>query len=323
MPKVSIVIPVYNLENYIEKTLRSVFSQTLTDIEVIAVDDGSADNSPAILDKIAETESRLKVIHKENGGVSSARIAGIQVATGGYIGFVDGDDLIDADMYERLYHNAIQYGADISHCGYRVIQQNGKICYRYNTGEIKTQDNHTGIYDLLEGTIIEPGLCNKLYRRNLFSVLLKSGKLNTSLVINEDLLMNYFLFRLSEKSIYEDFCPYQYIKREGSASQSDTRLIDFEHPIRVRQEIVKDCKDTPEEELAKRIYLSKTLHKLSELTSKNSADFFELKQEMYTIVKQNRDIVLKLPLKSKLNGLLSIFCPTLFEAVNKLYRSGE
>lgn len=319
-PLISIIIPCYNIESYIEKTLDSVFAQIYRNIEVIAIDDGSRDGTGTVLDRYAKKESRLRVLHQKNQGVSAARIQGIEVSCGEYIGFVDGDDLIDADMYKRLYHNAVTYGADISHCGYRVVNQNS-VRYCYNTGKMIEQNRKNGVVDLLEGAIIEPGLCCKIYRRNLFNPIL-SGKtgFDPTLRLNEDLLLNYFLFRIADKSIYEDFCPYQYIKREGSASQSESRIIDYSHPIRVRQIIYQDCIGTEEETLAKRIYISKTLHKISEIYDKPGSEFLQFRDEMIAIVKQNKEIIPELSLKQRINAALLIHAPVFYKIVNRIYR---
>ena len=95
---ISIIVPIYKVEKYIRQCVDSIINQTYEDIEIILVDDGSPDNCPQICDDYAKTDSRVKVIHKENGGIMSARKAGLKVATGEYIGFVDGDDWIEADM---------------------------------------------------------------------------------------------------------------------------------------------------------------------------------------------------------------------------------
>lgn len=117
-PKVSIVVPIYNVEAYLSRCLDSILSQTLQDIEVIAVNDGSTDASGEILDQYASKDTRIIVIHKKNGGVSAARNDGIQLVKGEYIGFVDPDDWIDHDMYEALYHSAVEEKADIVMCTY-------------------------------------------------------------------------------------------------------------------------------------------------------------------------------------------------------------
>ncbi|HDV0860284.1 TPA: glycosyltransferase, partial [Enterococcus faecalis] len=117
MPKISIIVPVYNVEKYLEKCVRSILAQTFTDFELILVDDGSPDSSGAMCDQFAEQDQRVKVIHKENGGLSDARNAGIEIATGEYLGFVDSDDYIADDMYELLYTNIVKEDADLSICG--------------------------------------------------------------------------------------------------------------------------------------------------------------------------------------------------------------
>lgn len=322
-PLISIIIPCYNIENYIVHTLDSVFSQTYRSIEVIAVDDGSQDSTGAVLDCYAEKEPRLIVFHQDNQGVSLARIHGIEASHGEYIGFVDGDDLIDAEMYDKLYRNAVAYSADISHCGYRVVNRDS-VKYYYNTGKVKIQNQRDGVVDLLEGTFIEPGLCCKLYRKQLFDrILSDETSFDSSLRLNEDLLLNFFLFRSATKSIYEDFCPYQYIKRENSASQSESRIIDYAHPIRVRQIIYQQCLGTAEEALAKRIYISKTLHKISEIYEKTGDEFLQFRDEMITIVKQHRHVVPELSLKQQINAALLIYSPILYGVINHLYRKHQ
>ena len=112
MAKISVIIPVYNCEKFIEKCLQSLVNQTLTDIEIILVNDGSTDNSQKIIEKFSDT--RIKLINKKNGGQSSARNVGLDVANGEYIGFIDSDDWVDSDFFEKLYNTAKKYNADIS-----------------------------------------------------------------------------------------------------------------------------------------------------------------------------------------------------------------
>lgn len=114
MCEISIIVPVYKVEPYLRKCVDSILAQTFTDFEVILVDDGSPDNSGKICDEYASKDSRVRVIHKKNGGLSSARNAGIDVARGKYLGFVDSDDYIEKDMYELLYDNIVKEQADRS-----------------------------------------------------------------------------------------------------------------------------------------------------------------------------------------------------------------
>lgn len=217
---ISIVVPAFNIEKYIERCIKSILAQTYSFIEVIVVDDGSVDNTAAIIDYIAEHDNRVKVVHKQNGGVSCARMDGIRKAAGEWIGFVDGDDFIEPNMFERLLQNALAYQADISHCGYQMIFPDGHADYYYNTGCVEKQDKITALQELLSGEKIEPGLWNKLFHKRLFRSLLQKEALLENIEINEDLLMNYWLFKAADSVIYEDICPYHYILRKGSAATS-------------------------------------------------------------------------------------------------------
>lgn len=116
MPKISVIVPVYNAEKYLPECVESVLHQTLSDLELILVDDGSTDGSPALCDAYAGQDRRVRVIHKQNGGVSTARNAGLDVATGSYIAFVDSDDYIAPDMYEKLLAKAVEYTCDVVMC---------------------------------------------------------------------------------------------------------------------------------------------------------------------------------------------------------------
>lgn len=236
--KISIIIPAYNTEKELGRTLDSVLAQTYQNIEIVVVNDGSKDGTGAVIDAYAAKDSRIKAIHKENGGVTSARLRGVAEATGDWIGFVDGDDRIEPDMYEHLMGNAREHHADISHCGYRMVFPNGRVDWYYNTGRLVEQDHEAGLRDLVEGKFVEPGLVNKLFRTSLFTDL--DRRMDASIKINEDVLMNYYLFKESNRAIYEDFCPYHYVLRAGSAATSSVNIHQLEDPIKVSRIIWKD-----------------------------------------------------------------------------------
>ena len=241
---ISVIIPVYNVEKYVEKTVLSILNNAYPNIEVICVNDGSTDNSLAVLQAIAQTDERVKVFDKQNGGVTSARLYGLEQARGTWISFIDGDDTIDTDMYERLIANVTAEDIDISHCGYKKYFWTEDVRYYYNTGKKLEQDTYTGCKDLLEGVFIEPGLVNKLYKRELFIGL--NEWLDSSIKMNEDLLMNFYLFRKSRKSVYEDFCPYNYVVRWGSASTSHIREFMLYDPIRVADLLIGELSNEAE-----------------------------------------------------------------------------
>ena len=126
---ISVIVPVYKVENFLDRCVESIVGQTYENLEIILVDDGSPDNCPAMCDKWAEKDGRIKVIHKENGGVSSARNAALDIVSGDYICFVDSDDWIDPGMYEFLYKNSQKYDADISCCGIFDDYDDGRQTY--------------------------------------------------------------------------------------------------------------------------------------------------------------------------------------------------
>ena len=236
--KISIVIPAYNIEKELAWTLDSVLAQTYEHIEVLVVNDGSKDGTGAVINAYAAKDRRIKAIHKENGGVTSARLRGVAEATGSWIGFVDGDDYIEPDMYQRLMKNALEYGADISHCGYRMVFPKGRVDWYYNTGRLVKQDHDAGLHDMVSGEFVEPALWNKLFRKELFCGL--SEQMDYSIKINEDVLMNYHLFKAAKSAVYEDFCPYHYVLRSGSAATSRLNANKLTDPIRVSRIIWQD-----------------------------------------------------------------------------------
>ncbi|MBE6950618.1 MAG: glycosyltransferase [Ruminococcaceae bacterium] len=236
--KISIIVPAYNIEAYLPATLDSVLAQTYPNIEVVVVNDGSKDGTGAVIDRYAAQDRRVKAIHKENGGVTSARLRGVAEASGQWIGFVDGDDLIEPQMYERLMENALKHGADISHCGYQMVFPS-RVDYYYNTGKLVEQDHAAGLRDLVAGGFVEPGLWNKLYRREIFAGLEQC--MDFSFKINEDILMNYWLFKASKRSVFEDVCPYHYVLRPGSAATSKLNPHKLRDPLGVLHAILADA----------------------------------------------------------------------------------
>ena len=234
--KISIVIPAYNIAKELGPCLDSVLAQTHQNIEIIVVNDGSKDDTASVIDQYAALDPRIKAIHKENGGVTSARLRGVSEATGEWIGFVDGDDYIEPQMYEKLLSNAEKYHADISHCGYRMVFPS-RVDYYYNTGRIVEQDHDTALNDLVKADFVEPALVNKLYKRSLFSRMLDNQLMDPSIRNFEDLLMNFYLFQEAQKSVFEDVCSYHYMLRPGSAATgklNEHKLLD---PLRVLKKI--------------------------------------------------------------------------------------
>ncbi len=317
---ISIIVPAYNLENYIEKTIDSILAQTHNNLEVIIVNDGSKDNTWSVIEKLLSKDKRVIGIDKENGGVTSARLEGIKAAKGKYIAFVDGDDLVDPDMFERLLHNAVRYKADISHCGYKKISDE-KVNYYYNTGRLVKQDREAGLKDLIEGSFVEPALCNKLYKSTLFHRLLHADLMDKSIKHFEDLLMNYYLFKEADTSVYEDFCPYNYIVRKGSASKSPTSVELIYDPSHVREIITDDLQrngyseETDLYTVSKSALLRLYISAYTMLLRKDAVHLKEHKSVFKEKIKQNKKYIKKLNLGGRLHAYAIMYAPHLCKPV--------
>lgn len=213
MVNVSIIVPVYNVEKYLRKCLDSISSQTLKEIEVILVDDGSTDSSSKICDEYSKIDNRFKVIHKTNGGLSDARNVGIDIARGQYIGFVDSDDYININMFEILYSNIIIYDADISVCDFKkVYEDNNDIIENYNGYIIHKYSNMDSLNQLYNENVFSfVPAWNKLYKKDLFKELrYKVGK------IHEDEYIIHELLYSCKNVIYITCDLYYYLQRDGS-----------------------------------------------------------------------------------------------------------
>lgn len=235
--KISVVIPAYNVAQWLGRCVDSVLSQTHTNLEILLIDDGSTDETPHVVKEYAQKDPRIVAVHQKNAGLVAVREKGIELATGEYVSFVDGDDVIEPDFLERLLENAIKYNADISHCGMKYCFYDGRVKLHYGTGEIMVFDNTTGVNELLYGRKIEPSLCNKLYRREL----LKDSCLDLTVVNNEDLLRNFVLFSRANRSVFEDFCGYQYWRRAESMSNTGFSEKVCCHVLRARSLILENA----------------------------------------------------------------------------------
>lgn len=314
---VSIIIPAFNVDYYVEKTIESILNQTYTNIEIICVDDGSTDQTLQILSDLEAKDTRVKVFSKKNEGVTLARKYGFEQAQGEYIGFVDADDLIEPMMYKKLYDNLIEYNADISHCGHDIVRLNGKRESFYVTGRLAQQDKISGIKSLISGSF-EPSLCNKLYRYNLLHNLFNSDVMDCSIKINEDLLMNYYLFKQAQTTVFEDVCLYHYLKREGSASSVAVSSKMIWDQINVKQIILKDSIGSEYEEAARKANLITCLTRYNSLLKANSNEFRDDLEKIRSIVKKYENDLYLLNTKQRSGAKMLIRTPNLY---NKLAKS--
>ena len=169
-PEISIIVPVYKTEKYLNECIDSILAQTFTDFEVILVDDGSPDNCPALCDAAAAKDSRIRVIHKPNGGVSTARNAGLDAARGNWIGFVDSDDIIDKTRYEKLYRAVKKYGTKMAVSNILYLEADGSVSV---FKDLPIQDEILTREECVHRIRLTPlvNVCTKLYRRDIFEKL--------------------------------------------------------------------------------------------------------------------------------------------------------
>lgn len=214
-PLISVIIPVYKAEKHFRKCMDCIINQTYKNLEIILVDDGSPDNCGQMCDEFAKQDSRIRVIHKENGGQSSARNAALDIMTGDYVGFVDSDDWIETDMYQHLYNLISDYNAQISICGAKLEYLNGKISY-FNTDypKNKTIRQYNTIEALTENfnnSKITYSLCDKLYESKIFSNLrFTEGKIYEDMEIIPKCLEN------ADRIVYDPTPLYHYNLTEES-----------------------------------------------------------------------------------------------------------
>lgn len=212
-PLISVIIPIYKVEKYLHKCVDSVINQTYSNLEIILVDDGSPDGCGRVCDEYAAKDSRIRVIHKENGGLSDARNAGLDIATGEYIGFVDSDDYIAQNMYEILLKNAEKSNADISLCGYYNEYEGGMIKNNYPVSEQKVLAASDGLKEVIYSKKYGIMAWTKLYKKELFkNVRYPKGH------ICEDVYVIGDIFENVKIAAFDTTPLYYYVHRDDSIS---------------------------------------------------------------------------------------------------------
>lgn len=209
--KISVIVPVYKVESYLDKCISSIVNQTYKNLEIILVDDGSPDNCPAMCDAWTERDSRIRVMHKPNGGLSDARNAGIVVATGELMAFVDSDDWIAPDMYEHLYRRLAEDNSDIAACGVQMVWED-KTPSRTLTREGSCVLNQEeAMRAIIEESWLKQPVWYKLYKTALVrDILFPKGK------YHEDVFWSYQAVGRAQRVSVSDHIGYYYLQRGGS-----------------------------------------------------------------------------------------------------------
>ena len=235
-PLISVIVPIYKVEEYLNRCVESIVNQTYHNLEIILVDDGSPDNCPELCDDWAKKDERIKVIHKENGGLSDARNAGLEVAQGEYISFIDSDDWINIHFFEILLKTLTAENSDIAQCE-RIDTSVFDDRYlnddlNYN---VESFDNERTLSMLINEDKFKQVVWNKLYKRDLANHLFVKG------VLNEDEFWTYKTVGAAKKCTCIDVPLYFYFKREGSimGSTYSIRRLDGVRALVERHDYIK------------------------------------------------------------------------------------
>lgn len=237
MELISIIVPVYKVEKYLKRCILSITNQTYENLEIILVDDGSPDNCPLICDEMAEKDERIKVIHQENKGLSGARNAGIDIAKGEYIAFVDSDDFIAEDFIEVLYNACISTQSDIAQSKYEYVTKD-ELLHSKEEGQLYT---YSGI-EMIENMYIPDGAYfvvawNKLYKASLFeNIRYPLGR------IHEDEATTHLLYYKAQRAVFVDRFLYGYFTAEESITRNafNKKRLDWEWAVNNRLDFLKE-----------------------------------------------------------------------------------
>lgn len=251
-PLISVIVPVYKVEKYLHRCIDSILAQTYENIEVLLIDDGSPDQSGAICDDYQAKDSRVRVFHKENGGVSSARNLGLRESKGDYIVFVDADDYIDEKMYATLLTNMLNENADTSICSYYQEADDGVFHKHWQNDEYLVFDKGEQIANLVSNQYYTCSCWDRLFKKKL----LDSISFNTEYSFYEDYFFLYEVMQKSEKAVFTSVPLYYYCNNQNSAARApfNTQKMDIE---KVCEYVLGDIKQKYPEiyPIAKREYV--------------------------------------------------------------------
>lgn len=293
---ISVIIPIYKVEKYLKKCVDSIIDQSYTNLEIILVDDGSPDDCGKICDQYAEKDSRIKVIHKENGGVSQARNIGIDNTNGKYVVFIDADDYIKNNYIQKLYEQCVFYKSDIGICGKYLVQEDGTIVDKSKSIK-KVMNKEEALKELLDEKYIFTTLWDKMYKKEV----LKKCKFDENKKIGEDFDYLYQAILNSDTiSINTEDILYYYVKREGSAMNSRFDINEWKNEIKLCEKIIDDTKKyfPAIYEFAIKRYTRISIDTINKAISEN--DNITIKEIRNDIKKYKNNIYNKWNFKSKL-----------------------
>ena len=318
-PKISVIVPVYKTEGLLDRCVESIVGQTYKNLEIILVDDGSPDNCPAMCDEWAEKDSRIRVIHKENGGVSSARNAALDIATGDYIGFVDSDDWIEPEMYSSLIQKISESGKNIALCSYYAVEISGERyeCRCVVDKEVLDKDDYFRF-------IVLGGDGGYVWNRLYDADILKEVRFDEDIWYSEDLLFNFKTAQKSNGAAILDKIEYNYVQKR--IKEQAWVMNDHSFDSMTAFEIMLSYKDIPEDvyDCCLRGYAAAAFTLLSGVLT-NEKYFYKYDDIRSAILNFKKRILTqkKYPLKYKVKTLALWLCPGFYNFMIRGIRNAK
>lgn len=323
-PLISVVIPVYNVKDYLERCVESVCGQTYKNLEILLIDDGSTDGSGELCDKLAQRDNRITVIHKENSGVSATRNIGLELATGELIAFVDSDDWLDATMYETLYTLMWEQNAEVACCNYRRVM--GEEIADYSDNRVRVYYGTELLNTYITGhekCFITPTVWNRLYRREVFE-----GLQFPLMKKYEDYMISVQIFSKIKKGVVTNRAYYNYYMRPTSLSHevmNEEDVAAFIYASQMQNQVIEEqlCNKSRESNYFK--YDCILLSMYCKAVENNTKDNCKkaLKKELTRIRKEARNAIWNkqgIGTKDKLHMEMSTYTPNGYVLFNKLWK---
>ncbi len=317
--KVSIVIPVYNIKNYIDRCLTSIISQTYSNIQIIIIDDGSIDGSSEICDKYSVLDDRIEVVHIENGGVGNARNIGIEKANGEYILFIDGDDYIENSYIETLINSIIENKSDLAIVDYYLQIGNKRFSNSINTNEKILFDNKSALDNILNEDLYLGYLWNKLFKLKIIKD--NNIRFDRRIRIWEDLLFCIEYIDCIKNVVYTRTPLYTYIQRDNSAVSAKNSTSDYTKlyamdkayciAFKYKGEFLEKIQD-----MYANTYISVYYEQISQMGSFDKTFYLEYKNKM-------KKIHGNLTNKHKIMYIASIMAPRIVYSFVKYYKQNR
>ena len=316
---ISVIVPIYNVEKYLSKCVESILKQTYTNLEIILVDDGSPDNCGNMCETYKKSDNRIVVIHKKNGGLSSARNAGLKIANGEFIVFIDSDDWIDRHYIEQLYIDIVEQNADVAVPAFCISFENGKSALDSRIKEVTCFTKEKALEVFLFNGYLTPCVASKMWKKSLWkNIKCPDGKLF------EDQYTTYRLLMLANKAVFDPRVNYYYFKRIGSIGHSPFSERTYDLLVGIEEEYNEITKAYPQT-----LDSLKTARTVWELVFVNMMilSAYNDKHTVQSIRKRSRkaySCIIKcayLPTIRKWEISLFCFSFTLYKCFYKVYRS--